>query len=164
MQGSGTMPSRSHSEVQNPGKGKRIFLLEPIYFLPQRAVEFWESKIFLLRAFGGIEDLSSDRGLPLPPTVLQSYLQFQNVPSTLADLRRGCSLHLFPFRCDWSQNSMSERNLQIQNQRRQWFNKLQNKSKRDLLNCPLFFFWLKLKKKSWHTIKEETPSWTSSNT
>lgn len=56
---------------------------------------------------------SSNRGLPLPLTVLQSHIQFQNVPSTLGNLRRGCPSHPFPFQCDWSQNSISGRNFQI---------------------------------------------------
>lgn len=136
----------------------RLGILEEVtararVFPQQRAVEFWGPAFLLVRAFRGIKDLQTG--------IWSSQLQCckatsrsKTSPLHSQDLRRGCPSHLFPFQCDWSQNSISKRSLQIQNWRRQWFNKLQNKSKRDLWKCPLFFPEVKEKKKACNQRKE----------
>lgn len=132
MRGNCTMTSRSHSQAQNPGKSS---VLEPIYFLKRELLSFENLRVFLIRACRGIKDPQ----IGVWSSQQQCYKATSCSKMSLLhsrDLRRGCPSHLSPFQSDWSQDSISKRNLQTQNQRRQWFNKLQNKSKRDLWKCP----------------------------
>lgn len=120
LKGNCMMPSKSHSQTQNPGKGKKIYMLEPVYFLQERAIEFWGPEFFLIRAFGGIEGLQMGVFFSHP----QCHKATSSSKTSLLHLEiwKGLSPHPFPFQCDWLQNLISKRNLQIQSQRRRWCN------------------------------------------
>lgn len=88
-----------------------------------------------------------NRGLVPPSYRVTKPHPVPNYPFHPPETWEGAFLHISSLFNVTDHRIQSEKEIQIQNQRRQWFNKLQNKSKRDLWKCP-FFFLAELKKKN----------------